>query len=124
VAAACYARRQPSDVSGLVLWAAFPSPTHSLASLHLPVASLCGSHDGLVPPGLVRQTRHLLPHHSSLVEVPGANHTQFGDYWDGRDEEFVQRGDRPALISRREQRRLVVEHTHRFITSAPGNTRP
>lgn len=124
VAAACYARRQPSDVAGLVLWAAFPSPTHSLASLGLPVASLWGSHDGLVPPGLVRQTRHLLPHHSSLVEVPGANHTQFGDYWDGRDEEFVQQGDRPALISRRQQRRLVVEHTHRFITSAPGNSRP
>jgi pimeloyl-ACP methyl ester carboxylesterase len=124
VAAACYARRQPSDITGLVLWAAFPSPTHSLASLRLPVASLCGSHDGLVPPGLVRQTQHLLPPHSFLVEVPGANHTQFGDYWDGRDEGFVQRGDRPAQISRREQRRLVVEHTHRFITSATANGRP
>jgi hypothetical protein len=124
VAAACYARRQPSDVAGLVLWAAFPSPTHSLSSLRLPVASLWGSHDGLVPPSLVRQTRHLLPPDSSLVEVPGANHTQFGNYWDGRDEGFVQRGDRPAQISRREQRRLVVEHTHRFITSAPGNSRP
>jgi hypothetical protein len=120
VAAACYARRQPSDVTGLVLWASFPSPTHSLASLRLPVTSLCGSQDGLVPPDLVQQTRHLLPAYSSLVEVPGANHTQFGDYWDGRDERFVQRGDRPAQISRREQRRLVVEHTHRFITSAPG----
>lgn len=124
VAAACYARRQPSDVSGLVLWASFPSPTHSLASLRLPVASLCGSHDGLVPPGLVQQTRHLLPPHSLLVEVPGANHTQFGDYWDGRDEGFVQRGDRPAQISRREQRRLLVEHTHRFITTVLGRATP
>lgn len=124
VAAACYARRQPSDVNGLVLWGSFPSPTHSLASLRLPVASLCGSHDGLVPPGLVQKTRHLLPPHSSVVEVPGANHTQFGDYWDGRDEGFVQRGDRPAQISRREQRRLVVEHTHRFITAATDNATP
>lgn len=124
VAAACYARRQPKDVAGLVLWASFPSPTHSLAGLGMPVASLCGSHDGLVPPKLVHQTRHLLPPHCSLVEVPGANHTQFGDYWDGRNERFVQRGDRPARISRREQRRLVVEHTHRFITSTPGNGKP
>lgn len=119
VAAACYARRRPEDMAGLVLWGAFPSPTHSLATLPLPITSLCGSEDGLVSPGLVRQTRHLLPSHTSLVEVNGANHTQFGDYWDGRNEHFVQRGDRPARISRREQRRLVVEHTHRFVTSAP-----
>ena len=124
VAAACYARRQPNDVEGLVLWASFPSPTHSLAALRLPVASLCGSHDGLVPPRLVHKTRYLLPPHSRLVEVSGANHTQFGSYWDGRDEAFVQRGDRPARISRRKQRDLVVEHTHRFITSAPGSGRP
>ena len=111
-------RRQPNDLAGLVLWGAFPSPTHSLAALRLPVASLCGSQDGLVPPRLVHRNRHLLPPDSRLVEVSGANHTQFGDYWDGRDEAFVQRGDRPARISRREQRDLVVEHTHRFITSA------
>ncbi|MFN7871857.1 MAG: alpha/beta hydrolase, partial [Cyanobacteriota bacterium] len=124
VAAACYARRQPNDLAGLVLWGAFPSPTHSLAALRLPVASLCGSQDGLVSPRLVHKTRHLLPPHSRLVEVSGANHTQFGDYWDGRDEAFVQRGDRPARISRREQRHLVVEHTHRFITSALRHGRP
>jgi pimeloyl-ACP methyl ester carboxylesterase len=85
----------------------------------LPVISLFGSRDGLVPPGQVRRMGHLLSPHSSLVELPGANHTQFGDYWDGEDEEFVQRGDQPARISRREQRRLVVQHTHQFITSAP-----
>jgi hypothetical protein len=124
VAAACYARRQPNDLAGLVLWGAFPSPTHSLAALRLPVASLCGSRDGLVPPRLVHKTRHLLPPNSRLVEVSGANHTQFGDYWDGRDEAFVQRGDRPARISRRQQRDLVVEHTHRFISSALRSGRP
>jgi hypothetical protein len=119
VAASCYARRRPEDVAGLVLWASFPSPTHPLSTLPLPVISLFGSRDGLVPPGQVRRMGHLLPPHSSLVELPGANHTQFGDYWDGEDEEFVQRGDQPARISRREQRRLVVQHTHQFITSAP-----
>ncbi len=64
------------------------------------------------------------PPQASLVELTGANHTQFGDYWDGLDEGFVQRGDHPARISRREQRRLVVEHTHQFITSTPDTRRP
>lgn len=118
VAAACYARRQPHDVSGLVLWGAYPSPTHSLAAAQLPIASLCGSHDGLVPPQQVHSMRHLLPAHSRVVELEGANHTQFGDYWDGSGSDFVQRGDLKPVIGREKQRQLIVDHTHRFIMTA------
>lgn len=115
VAAACYAHRHHGDVQGLVLWGSFPSPTHSLAPRQLPVASLCGSEDGLVAPERIRATRHLLPPRARVVQLPGANHTQFGDYWDGRDAAFLQRGDRPARLSRSQQRRQVAEHTSAFL---------
>lgn len=115
VAAACYAHRHSQDVQGLVLWGSFPSPTHSLAPRQLPVASLCGSEDGLVAPGRIQATRHLLPERARVVQLQGANHTQFGDYWDGQNVGFVQRGDRPARLSRSQQRRQVVDHTAAFL---------
>jgi len=118
VAAACYARRHPQDVEGLVLWASYPSATHSLADQRLPVASLCGSDDGLVAPQRVQAMRHLLPANARLVELDGANHTQFGDYWDGCNHGYVQNGDRPASLSRSEQRHQVVRHTLRFLQQA------
>ncbi len=119
VAAACYAHRHPDDVERLVLWGSFPSPTHSLAPRELPVASLWGSEDGLVGAQRIQATRHLLPPRAQVVELGGANHTQFGDYWDGRSHRFLQRGDRPALLSRSQQRRRVVEHTVDFLQQHP-----
>lgn len=115
VAAACYVHQHPRDVERLVLWGSFPSPTHSLAPRTLPVASLCGSEDGLVNPARIQATRHLLPAQTRVVELAGANHTQFGDYWDGSDARFLQRGDRPALLSRSQQRRRVVDATTAFL---------
>jgi predicted alpha/beta-hydrolase family hydrolase len=124
VAAAFYANRRPEDVSGLVLWGSYPSPMHSLAESQLPVASLYGSHDGLVPPAQVEETRHLLPEYAQLLPLNGANHTQFGDYWDGSDDAFLQRGDLPASLARQEQRQLIVEHTRQFLQTVCGSSVP
>lgn len=124
VAACSYASRRPEDVSGLLLWGSFPSPLHSLAECQLPVASLYGSQDGLVPPARVEQARHLLPKGAQLVPLNGANHTQFGDYWDGSDDAFLQRGDRPASLVRQEQRQLVVDHTRQFLQAVCDSSAP
>jgi hypothetical protein len=116
VAAATYALLQPKDVDGLILWGSTPSPTHSLKKMDLPVMSLCGSEDGLVSPTQIENTRHLLPDQAKVIVVEGANHTQFGDYWDGVNDFYLQDGDRPAALSRHRQREQIVSHTVGFLS--------
>jgi hypothetical protein len=115
VAASTYALQQPDDIDALILWASFPSPTHSLKKLDLPVMSLCGSEDGLVTPGQISKMSHLLPTKAKIVVMKGGNHTQFGDYWDGHDDFYVQNGDHAASLSRHLQRQQIVSHTLGFL---------
>ena len=115
VAASAYALQQPDDIDSLILWASFPSPTHSLRHLDIPVMSLCGSEDALVSPAQVDKMRHLLPPKAKIVVLEGANHTQFGDYWDGHKDFYVQSGDSQASLSRQRQRKRVVGHTLGFL---------
>lgn len=115
VAASTYALKQPDDINSLILWASFPSPTHSLKNVDLPVMSLCGSDDGLVPPDQINKMSHLLPTNAKVVVIEGANHTQFGDYWDGVDDFYIQKGDRPATLSRHLQRETIASHTLDFL---------
>ena len=59
-----------------------------------------------------------------FVEIEGGNHTQFGYYWDGVNENFVQEGDNPADISREEQQKQIIKATLDFLEQFKENTCP
>ena len=99
-----YAHRNPTSVSGLALWAAFPSEGSDLSPRNLAATSIYGTRDGLVSFEEIEASRQLLPAETKYVAVEGGNHAQFG--WYG-----PQKGDLPATLSHAEQHAQTVAAT-------------
>jgi hypothetical protein len=106
VMAANYAYSHPGDVSGLVLWAAYPAQNNSLNNSTLPVLSIYGSQDGMVTE--LKASSTLLPTKTEYVVINGGNHAQMG--WYGK-----QAGDNEATIGRNEQQSILINSTWNFI---------
>jgi hypothetical protein len=67
-----------TDAEALVLFASYCSA--DVSGSGLPVLSLSGSEDALSSPQDIANARELLPDDASMVEIPGASHSSFGDY--------------------------------------------
>jgi pimeloyl-ACP methyl ester carboxylesterase len=107
VAAARYAGGGHEGVTGLALWAAYPSD--SIAEVpDLAVLSVSGTHDGLTTPAKIEASRADLPPDATFVAVPGAVHADFGDYG-------TQDGDGTPAISRAEAQRQITAATLDFL---------
>ncbi len=104
--AANFAYSHPEDVSGLVLWAAYPAQNNSLNNSTLPVISIYGSQDGMVTE--LEDSSTLLPPTTEFIVIKGGNHAQMGWYGD-------QAGDNKATISRNEQQTILINSTWNFI---------
>jgi hypothetical protein len=102
--AANFARQNPQQVDGLVLWAAYPAGGDDLSGQELEAVSIFGTQDGVATPGDIAASRPLLPPDTRWVAIEGGNHAQFG--WYG-----AQNGDNPATISRQEQQAEIVGAT-------------
>ena len=101
-AMACeYVARDPEAVDGLVLLGSYPAESADLSALDLPTVSIYGSEDG-VSVDVFEASALRLPADTTLVEIPGGNHAQFGDYG-------PQKGDGTPSVSREEQQRLTAE---------------
>ena len=108
--AASFARRHPDQVSGLVLWASYPSGSDDLSASGLQVVSISGTRDGLSTPAKIEASRALLPATTRWVAIAGGNHAQFG--WYG-----PQPGDNEATVSREEQQAQIVQATVDLLRS-------
>lgn len=104
--AADYAFKNPAEVAGLALWAAYPADNRDLSGLDLEVVSVWGSNDGLTTAADIEDSKSRLPADAVYVEIVGGNHTQFGYYGTG-----LQSGDNPAGVSADEQQRQIAEAT-------------
>ncbi|HEY3310196.1 MAG TPA: alpha/beta hydrolase [Anaerolineales bacterium] len=102
VAASIFAARH-AQVSGLILWAAYP-PDDKLKDSNLKVISIHGTLDGLATPEKIEASRVLLPASAIFAAIPGGNHAQFGAYG-------PQPGDKPASIPAEEQWQQVATAT-------------
>ena len=91
-------------VQGLVLWAAFGTPSDDLSALDLHVLSIYATEDGLSTPADVLASRPQMPADAQFVAIQGGNHAQFG--WYG-----PQARDNPATISRQAQQEQVIAAT-------------
>lgn len=108
-----YAQKHTDNIAGVVLWAAWPSESFRLDDTDLKAISIYGSKDG--QPDEIRAGAQHLPEGTPFIEIEGGNHTQFGYYWDGVNENFVQEGDNPADISREEQQKQIIKATLDFL---------
>jgi len=106
--AAHFTYEHPSDVAGLVLWAAFSAAGDDLSGSSLAVLCISGSRDGLSTPQDIADARSRLPASTIYVEIEGGNHAQFGTYG-------PQPGDLPASISREDQQQQIVLATLDFL---------
>jgi dienelactone hydrolase len=108
--AALYAAAHPKEISGLVLWAAYPPSTESLRDTGIKVLMVFGTQDGLITRPKLEDAKLTLPVDTLWVPIEGGNHAQFGDYG-------AQDGDNPAIISAIEQQTRAVQATIEFLTS-------
>jgi pimeloyl-ACP methyl ester carboxylesterase len=78
--AAKVVKSNPAGYQGLILLAAYPAESDSLANVNVPVLSISGSNDGLATPAKIEATKGYLPDSTTYIEIAGGNHAQFGDY--------------------------------------------
>lgn len=97
------------DVSGLVLWAAYP-PEGAEFNSRLKVLSITGSEDEVIDDDKLARSREELPEGTDFREIAGGNHSQFG--WYG-----FQSGDGEAKITRENQVEIVVRETADFLAT-------
>lgn len=102
--AAQFVYDNPSNIRGLVLWAAYPAADTDLSNSMLRVTTIHGSNDGLVSNAQIEDSLTLLPSSTVRVEIAGGNHAQFGWYGD-------QDGDNPATITREQQQTQILNAT-------------
>jgi predicted esterase len=100
--AARYAHDNADRVAGVVLLAAYPEESKSLAALTVPVVSISASEDRLATPDDIAATRPLLPTEADVIVIEGGNHAYFGSYGE-------QSGDGTATVTRDAQQAIVID---------------
>lgn len=101
--AADFAYKNPDMIDGLVLIASYPASSSDISYADLEVLSIYGDRDGIADSKKIMDSFDLLPaENTTVLEIKGANHSQFGDYG-------FQDGDLRADISPEEQHRYVIE---------------
>lgn len=106
--AASVAASNPEDWAGLVLFASYTTKRADLSETDLPVLSVYGAVDPLVPPTATHANARYLPLNTMYVNIPGANHAGFGFYG-------PQKGDGIAYIAPEEQRSKIVSAVNIFL---------
>lgn len=105
VMAAQYASSHQRSIRGLVMLAAYPPQGADLSASDIRVLSLVGTLDRGMDRTALQAARAQLPGSARYVDLPGANHAQFGDYG-------AQPGDDPnPTMSAVEQLARAVDGT-------------
>ncbi len=107
--ASSFARDHTDEISGLVLWAAYPT-SPIVTTTELDVLSVSASNDGLATVADIADSVTDLPVDTTFVEIEGAVHGFFGDYGD-------QTGDGDPTITRADAQTQIIAATKSFLTS-------
>jgi pimeloyl-ACP methyl ester carboxylesterase len=87
---------EASAVDGVVLWASGVSPREAALDLDVPVLTVAGDLDTVIPLDAIERGQQLLGDTAELVVVEGMSHSQFGRYRpdalrEGRSDDETQR---------------------------------
>jgi hypothetical protein len=111
--AASYAKNNPGEVQGLVLWASYPADSDDLSQTELKGLTTYGSNDLVLTMDNFNATLPLLPPGAVMQVIEGGNHAQFGNYG-------PQPGDGTATISAADQQLQAADLTVRILRSVEG----
>lgn len=104
-----YVKSHPGVLDGFVLLAAHPGESTDLSATDADTLSIYGTEDGVLP-DVFKDSLARLPADTTLLEIPGGNHAQFGHYG-------PQKGDGIASIDREEQQRITAESILALLSS-------
>ena len=105
--AAKYAKANPDNLAGLIIWDSHPSDADTLVDVDFPVALIHRADEQGVPPTLYQEKLHLFPESAAITGVRGGNHMNFGNFI--VPAEGYQ--DVEASIPARRQQDIVVKAT-------------
>lgn len=100
--AARYVRENQAKIKALFLLASYPGENDDLSEFEGEVLSITAALDGVIDKNKLEERKKLLPEQTRFVEIAGGNHSQFGAYG-------LQRGDKTAEITLKEQLEITVE---------------
>ncbi len=115
--AAQFAATHADEVSGVLMWDAYPPETVNLTAASFAVGQIYRTDAEGVAPDSFRAVDHLLPEDAFRVPMAGAAHTYFGDY--------ILAAHRPepqATISLDEQQKIIIVATVQFIEISTAST--
>lgn len=98
----------PGRFAGLVLEAAYPQTSQSLAGSNIPVLSISAEFDGLATPAEIESTKYLLPAGAEYRVIAGGCHAYFGSYG-------AQDGDGTPTVTRDDQQQAVAGYIASFL---------
>ncbi len=107
--ASSYAEQDRDELSGLLLYAAYPVNDMSERT-DLEVMSVFGTDDGVATPADIEERASDLPSSTEYVAIEGAIHSYFGDYG-------LQRGDGTPGVSRTVAQREIADASLRLLES-------
>ncbi|MGA0097637.1 MAG: alpha/beta hydrolase [Bacilli bacterium] len=100
--AAFYAIDHLTDIAGLIFLASYTTANADFSQTTLPILSITGSEDKVLNLETYEVAKAFLPNQTIYFDIPGGNHSQFGDYG-------FQRGDGEATISQEIQFALMIQ---------------
>lgn len=105
-----YARESETKLAGLILIATTHPRDFDLSASPLKITKIFGTHDGIADSDDIKANAKLLPPASNMVEIPGANHVQFGYY-------RHQLLDGIPGITREEQQKVLLRAVRRALAN-------
>lgn len=106
--ASIFAYEHQDELQGIIYLAAYPVNDKDFSTSELRALTLYGSEDAFATEEDIDSYDVLQPSQYTKYLIEGGNHEQFGYYGH-------QNGDNPALISREDQQRIIVEEILKFI---------
>ena len=112
--AAFYAIDHLTAIAGLVLFASYTTANADFSQTNLPILSITGSEDKVLNQETYQAAKDYLPIETVYFDIPGGNHSQFGDYG-------FQRGDGEATISQQTQVTLMIQVIQVWLLATIGS---
>lgn len=106
--ASMYAYDHQDEIEGIIYLAAYPIESKDFSKSDIRALTLYASEDGFATEEDIDSKDYLQPSQYTKFLIEGGNHEQFGYYGH-------QKGDNPALISREEQQKIIVEEILKFV---------
>jgi len=108
VTASKFAYNHPKEIDGVFLLGSYPDEGTDFSKRNLPMLSIYGEKDGLSTVEKIEDTKHLLSKKTTMHEIKGGNHGQFGIYG-------AQKGDFKSSITVKKQQDEMVSVTTTWI---------